>query len=274
MPKKAPPGQMALFTDEQMDTIEQKLEKRAVVGGIKVTWSKAQERRLFAMFTAMVVHAICAPITLQRGQGWVTNDVAKRHEMDVFIERMLRVKRWCDELKRETEEAETKEDLQEAYARLLGMKQDVETRLTNMEVCLVLMECSLQAPLSSYVTEEYKRAFAHVFGLETYMRIWSTGTWPELIRVAELEAARYDGKIQRRFPRLDEAERAWIEDFNAQVTTYTKGQRWPGTNGLVVVGTDDPIDAAGPIKRPGQPLRVQTISERRQHGESAGCGQL
>ena len=175
MAKKPAPGQMALFTEGQLDVIEQKIEKRAVVGGIKVTWSKAQSSRLFAMFVAMTVHALTAPITLQRGQGWVGDNIVKRHEMDVFLERFLRIKRWCDELKRETEEAQSKEDLQEAYARLLGLKKDVETRITNMEVCLVLMEASLEGPLSRWATEEYKRAFAHVFGLETYMRIWSTG---------------------------------------------------------------------------------------------------
>jgi hypothetical protein len=218
--------QLPLFTDEQYE----KLEKIDQPEGIHIVgWSKAEDKRIWNMFVGLMEWALCAPVTLQRGAGWVDESgIVDRHRGDVVLERLIRVMKWSRELSHESEQAQSKTDLQEAYRRLIERKKDEMNRLTNWEVCFVMMECSMVAPLSRPMYVEYMRAFAHCFGLETYIKITDKF---EPLRVSDLESARYDHKIATRFPRLDDDERAWIENFNRRGAAL----RWPGTNKKVVV---------------------------------------
>jgi hypothetical protein len=216
--------QLPLFTEAQYA----KLDEIATPGGVKVTWDRAQDKRIWNMFVGLVDWALFAPATLQRGMGWVETSIVEDRWSDIVIERLARVMRWTQELTRETGEARDKADLQKAYRRLVEKKDDAK-RLTNWEVCFVLMECSMQAPLRREMFMEYMRAFARCFGLEKYMQVQAERFEP--LRLSDLEGARYDDKVARRFPLLDDEERAWIEDFNRRGSAL----RWPGTNMTVKV---------------------------------------
>ncbi len=58
--------------------------------------------------------------------------------------------------------------------------------------------------------EEYKRAFAHCFGLEVYKSCFLD----EPLRPDVCKMARYGRPRKHRLPPLDDEERAWIERFN------------------------------------------------------------
>jgi hypothetical protein len=210
--------QLSLLSPEMAQALDKQLEDLERRGVIKVTWSNAQERRLFEMFAALVAWAFAAPVTVNRiGEGYGT-ELVRQHEADVVIERFIRVKRWVDELKRVSEEAQTTEEYRQAYAHLLGLRRSTEGRLTNWETLIILSECSLQAPLTKEATAEMMRCFAHCYGLEKYMMVMSDHFEP--LRADDCELFRYYSRSRARFPEIDVAERQWIADFNAQARGY------------------------------------------------------
>lgn len=218
--------QLGIFTPEQQALLEQQLESKENAGAIKIQWSAAQDKRIWDMFTSLVCWALLAPTTVEQKSlqaGGYSADVARKHRTDVVIERFVRVFRWCKELREETEEAKSKEELQAAYKRLLGLSKDAQERLTNWEVCFVLMECSLAAPLGYDVTEEYMRAFAHCFGLEGYQAVTKENEYRPL-RLEQIRGARHESKIAKKFPVLDEQEIAWIERFNQALKNRVEGK--------------------------------------------------
>jgi hypothetical protein len=93
----------------------------------------------------------------------------------------------------------------------------------------------MDAPLDRYSTSEMMRCFAHCYGVEAFVGLLASDSYFEPLRISDLEGARYHGGIQSRFPELDDAERAWVEDFNARARERWDSSRWPGTKSEVVV---------------------------------------
>jgi len=133
----------------------------------------------------------------------------------VVLERLLRLMQISRRHNERFDAAEldgaAPEDVEELYRELGHDWKAPAEELTNWEVCLLMVELSMVGPMGREGYEEYKRAFAHCFGLATYRTIFRE----EPLDVDECRMARWKEPSKHRLPPLDEEERAWIARFNA-----------------------------------------------------------
>lgn len=219
--------QLSFFTDGQEEVIETALARRDNIGTVPVQFTKAQDKSTWDMFIALTMWALQGPIHVEKSM--VANAefrLVDKYRWDIAVERFIKVIRWCRELREETQEAGTKKQLQETLRAFLRRGKDIQKRLTNWEVCLIFMECSLKAPLMREATTEYFRAFAHCFGIEKYVEIVG-----HPLNLDDLKMMRYYEKGDR-LPHLNDDEIQWVKDFNYQV------QHWGET---YVLELGDPI---------------------------------
>jgi len=215
---------------------------RCNAGFVPVRWSEASERRSFELFASLIVWAINGPVTYEanalRSNKDGSDQMIQRHRMDLELERWVRVFKLVKQFSDEAEAAETKQEVRALLGRWSADIKDQTARLTNVEVCMVMMECSLIAPLSREATSEYMRAFAHVFGLEKFATLFGDPHVPGIdFNGCQLLRWSY-GPAASRFPKLDEEEQAWIEDFNRRLKARNQAECWPGTNMPVAVAAE------------------------------------
>jgi len=135
-------------------------------------------------------------------------------KVDIILERLLRLmkisNRHRDRLDALQMDGGGDADFEDAYRELGHDWKKPALTLTNWETCMAMMETSLEGPLSRAGYEEYKRAFAHCFGLDAYKKCFDE----EPLRLEDCKLARWQQPSKHRLPDLDEYEVRWIADFN------------------------------------------------------------
>jgi hypothetical protein len=131
--------------------------------------------------------------------------------LERFVRLMQISKRHRERFKAAELDGAAPEDVEELYRELGHEWKNPAEELTNWEVCLLMMELSLMGPLGREGYEEYKRAFAHCFGIDAYRSCFRD----EPLREDTCKMARWKQPSKHRLPPLDEDELAWIAQFNA-----------------------------------------------------------
>lgn len=231
-----PVAAASLFTPEQEAELERLEEEFKRKNAVHIRFTKAQSHGIWDMFAALCVWMVQPPARM-RGAAYYPDALVEEKRMDHFIERFLVVRNWIKDMQCEENEAADHAELQTAYRRLIDKAKEIERRWTNLEVCLVFCELSMRAPLHPDAFEEYVRAFAHIFGFDTYVQIMhSGGTYGEYrpplqgLSIDRIRQARWFKGFNTRLPLLDEHEIEWIRRFNERVRAYNAGETWPGTD--------------------------------------------
>ena len=168
------------------------------------SFSRSEKKMLGAWFAAMA-WAFTAPVTVPDNYAngdpddGVLDSLIRRQQGDVVIERVVNLMRLLREERKEVEGLVTQAELEKAYARMLKRLKVDGYRLTNREVCLLMMGASLKAPLNRWAYAEYYRAFVSSYGLVQVRALF--GQEPPLVEWDYLHELRYfDSKLRDRFP--------------------------------------------------------------------------
>lgn len=203
-------------------TIVQAVEAWERTRVVKPTFSKPTERDI-GVFIELMVWALSTQHVAKRGRlglGERFNDLEPLHHMDIVIERFLIVRKLLDEWKALDDQALERSDYEAQYTAMVNRWRQQRGRLTNREVCLMMCDLSLEAPLDSQATAEYMRAFAFSYGLKKYAFVFGEDEAP-FLSFDHCRQIRY-GPLRDSLPLLDEAA---IDAFNADLKQLREKKR-------------------------------------------------
>lgn len=223
--RNASPGQLSLFDlppqeQEQILEIAQSAEALASQKASPLTFSRSERSYLGAWFAAMAF-ALAGPIGVPPNYGSDEGDtgldsLVLAQQGDVVMERMIRLMGLLREEREELAGITEQAELEQAYQRMVKRVKREAYRLTDREVCMVMMGASLKAPLSRWAYAEYWRAFVSSYGPERAAALF--GGDPAPVEWDSLCELRYfDIKLALRFPRVSQEE---VEGLNAQLAQF------------------------------------------------------
>jgi len=221
MKQKAVDWQLSLFgqitgaTVTSEEDIEEAVEAWERTRVITPTFSKATERDIGLFIDLMVWAMSTQNIVAKRGRcglGERFNDLEPRHHMDIVVERFITIKKLLDEWKALDERALQQAEYEAQYTAMVNRWKAQRARLTNREVCLMLCDLSLEAPLASDAAAEYMRAFAFSYGLKRYAEVFGDDEAP-FLSFDHCYQMRH-GPFKRVLPLINEGE---IDAFNAEL---------------------------------------------------------
>ena len=194
--------QMSVSTEEPEPIVKQQKQE------IKADLSY-QERLYVETTIDAIVGVFTDPIKVG---GPRTIGLGLKNQSNIIIERMATL---LERTRDHSELIANADDENKAYSKARKEIQAIRERMTNWEVCLAFCEASLRAPLDRDAIEEYKRAFAHCYGVDTYYSIFAY----EPIRVNGCKMTRYAIGFKK-LPPLDDKEIAWIKQFNRELKEF------------------------------------------------------
>jgi len=214
--------QLSLFGDPEMEPVKKEgIEKRVddwEAGRVlRPQFSKAERKSLDA-FIGLIMWVFTSPITAYEGRGGVGkmyNEMANwsAHRNAIMTERFVTVFKLLKEAREVEKQAFEFGQAEDAWTALLKDWKAATDRMTNREVCLVMCDASLEAPLDTEATAEYMRAFAASYGIDQYAKMFG-GEHPELLSYEKCRQLRYVSGLGRRLPELDVE---WMKEFNAKL---------------------------------------------------------
>ena len=181
------------------------------------------QRRFVEAFIQATAAALTAPLLVRRNAYGVNHLLVEKHRHDIIVERLIRLMDTLRRLDGRIKEA-PEEERDRAYREAAKEIKALKDSPTNWEILLALSDASLEAPLIPEAVEEMKRAFAHCFGIERYVQVWGY----DPIDLEKCRLLRYSSG-HRGFPPLDEAEEAWVEEFNARLRSLARGEALAGS---------------------------------------------
>ena len=223
-------SQLSLFDDPGMEPVKKekiadRVEQWEETRLLRPQFSKAERKSLDA-FLGLMMWVFTSPVTTYVGRGGVGkmyNEMTtwEAHRNAIITERFVTVFKLLKEAREAEQQAIELGQAEDIWTKLVNDWKAATDRMTNREVCLVMCDASLEAPLDTESTAEYMRAFAATYGIDQYDKMFG-GEYPELLSYEKCKHIRYVSGLGRRLPELDVK---WLQEFNAELQRRANARR-------------------------------------------------